>query len=90
MIAEHGVTLLGAKSLTESVLVHADTLGVSLTEESVEEGGGDPGFEDLPAANVGANNGAARVGGERDGSESCNSEGFHFIQILLIINLNHI
>jgi len=76
MFAEDGVTLNGSKGLAEGVLVHADTLGVGLSEESVEERGSNPGLKDLPATNVGADHGLAGVVfGERcGGAECCNSE----------------
>ena len=55
MLSEDLVSLISAKSLTESVLVHSNTFGVSLAKEAVEERWGDPRLENLPATNVGAN-----------------------------------
>ena len=80
MLAEHGVALLRSKSIAEGVLVHADTFGVGLAEESVEERRGDPWLKHLPATNVGADHGFTVLGfGERDRSaKSCN-EGLHLI-----------
>ena len=78
MLTKNGVTLLGSKSRAEGVLVHADTLGLGLSEEAVEEGGSDPGLKHLPATNVGADHGAGAVFGRgRGGSESCDSELVH-------------
>ena len=82
MLSKNIVSLLGSEGLTERVLVHADSLGLSLSEESVEERWGDPRLKDLPATNVGADHGAAvRVLGSEGyrGAECSGSEGFHGI-----------
>ena len=87
MLTKHGVTLLGSKRLTESVLVHADTLSVGLLEEAVEKSWGDPGLKDLPATNVGADHGAAILGSESGGCSECsNSEGFHVESVFDSLN----
>ena len=77
MLTEHGVSLLGSKSIAEGVLIHTDTLGMSLAEESVEERWGDPWLEDLPATNVGADEGFLAILGEGSGGEGRDSEGLH-------------
>ena len=79
MLAKDGVALFGSKGLAESVLVHADTLRVSLAEESVEERWGDPWLEDLPATDVGSDHGFLVSGllGKSSGGKSRNSEGLH-------------
>ena len=55
MCSKNLVSTLWSKSLTESPLVHTDSLVVSLSEESVEEGWGDPWFKDLPSSEVSTN-----------------------------------
>ena len=77
MFSEDLVALIGAKGLTESVLVHTNTFGVSLAKEAVEERWGDPRLEHLPATDVGANHGAFAslfLGEGREGAKCCNSE----------------
>ena len=79
VLTKDGVALIGSKGLAESVLVHADTLRVSLAEESVEEGWGDPWLEDLPATDVGTDHGFLVSGllGKSSGGKGRNSEGLH-------------
>ena len=87
MFSEDLVSFIGAKSLTEGVLVHTNTLGLSLAKEAVEERWGDPRLKNLPATDVGANHGAFAsllLGEGREGAKSCNSERFHLK--LFIIN----
>ena len=57
MSLEDSVSLLWSKSLTESVLVHTNTLRLSLAKESVEETWGNPRLKDLPSTEVGSNHG---------------------------------
>ena len=77
MLSKDKVALIGAKGLTESVLVHANTFALGLAEEAVEERWGDPRLKDLPATDVGANHGAFTslllTEGKR-GAKSCKSE----------------
>jgi len=58
MVTKNFITLFRSESLTESVLIHAHSLGVSLAKESVKERRGDPGLEYLPSTDVGTSHGA--------------------------------
>jgi len=70
MSAHDGITFLGAECLAESVGVHTNTLSVGVAEEAVEEGGGDPGFEDHPATDVGADDGITLLSNSKGGNGS--------------------
>ena len=86
MLSEDGITLLWSKGLTESVLVHTNSLRMGISEESVEHGWGDPWLKDLPSSEVGSNEGSL---GKTSSSNSGSGEGSHLkivLKIRIIIN----
>ena len=82
VIAQHSVSLLRSKRLTEGVLVYADSLRLGLQEEAIEERRSDPGLKDLPATDVGTDHGSANCCSrgaccEQGGA----SESFHHLNL---------
>lgn len=90
VFTQHLVSLLGSKRVTEGVLVHANSFGLSLAKESVEERRSDPWLKHLPATDVGADHGSLVSGllCRSGSSKDCKSERFHacfFVKQKLII-----
>ena len=82
VIAQHSVSFLWSKRLTERVLVYADSLCFCLQEEAIEERRSDPGLNDLPATDVGTDHGSAVC---RSRGTCCEqgsaSESFHLLNL---------
>lgn len=59
MGTKNSISFLRSKSFTERVLVDADTFTMGLTKETVEERRSNPGLKNLPATNIGTDDGSS-------------------------------